>query len=86
MNKPAYQCSVCENKWFDSMEALHAHEQEFHNPQEDTQLSTQSIGGAFPCPECGVQMETPELLEEHVAQEHPARAGMGEPQIRKAQG
>jgi hypothetical protein len=86
MNKPAYQCAVCENVWFRTIEELHAHEQEFHNPQEDALVSVESAGGAFPCPECGVQLETPELLEEHIAQLHPARAGMGEPPIRKSQG
>jgi hypothetical protein len=85
MNKPAYQCAVC-NEWFEKMSELHKHEQEFHNPQENDVVSMQSAGGAFPCPECGVETETAERLEEHLAQEHPARSGMGKAPIQHSRG
>lgn len=85
MNKPFYQCAVC-NQGFEAMADLHRHEQEFHNPQEDLEVSTISAGGPFPCPECGTEMPTAEEVEEHIAQLHPTRQGMGEPQIRKSQG
>jgi uncharacterized C2H2 Zn-finger protein len=76
MNKPYYQCPVC-NQFFDEMADMHRHEQEFHNPQEDREVSMDSAGGPFPCPECGVELMTSEEVEDHVAREHPARAGMG---------
>jgi hypothetical protein len=83
MNKPFYQCAVC-RQGFETIEDLHAHEQEFHNPQEDADVSTRSAGGPFPCPECGVDLRTAEEVEEHLASEHPVRAGMGEPGIQKS--
>ena len=85
MNKPLYQCAVC-NQWFETMEALHGHEQEFHNPQEDAEVSMESAGGALPCPECGVQSATAELLEEHMVIEHPEQAGMGRPPSQEGRG
>ena len=82
MNKPLYECAVC-NEWFDSMEAMHQHEQQFHNPQEDAEVSSRSAGGTFPCPECGVHTYTEGDLEVHLVREHPERTGMGEAPIRK---
>jgi DNA-directed RNA polymerase subunit RPC12/RpoP len=84
MNKPYYQCAMC-NQSFQEMADLHAHEQEFHNPQEDTEVSIESAGGPFPCPECGTELPTAEEVEEHMVQLHPTRTGMGEPPIRKSQ-
>lgn len=86
MKGPPYQCAVCENQWFDTMEALRSHELEFHNPQESAEVSMRSAGGPFPCPECGVEMETPERLEEHLAAEHPERSGMGRPPSQEGRG
>jgi predicted RNA-binding Zn-ribbon protein involved in translation (DUF1610 family) len=86
MNKPLYQCAVCENRWFETIEELHSHEQEFHNPQEDREISMRSAGGPFPCPECGLQLETPERMEKHLVREHPQRGGMGQAPIQDRRG
>ena len=76
MNKPAYQCAGC-NEWFETMEAMHEHEQRFHNPQEDREVSMQSAGGPFNCPDCGAQFFTPELMEEHLVRNHGDRREEG---------
>ena len=60
MNKPFYQCAVC-LQGFHTIEDLHRHEQEFHNPQEDREVSLQSAGGPFPCPECGHEWNPEEI-------------------------
>ena len=80
MNKPYYQCPVCLQA-FGTIEDLHRHEQEFHNPQADREVSMQSAGGPFPCPECGEELENLDAVEEHLMRQHPARAGMGTPPI-----
>jgi hypothetical protein len=85
MNKPFYQCAVC-REGFDAMEDLHAHEQEFHNPVESSEVSMQSAGGPFPCPVCGDELPTPEYVEDHLAQDHPTRTGMGRPPSQESRG
>jgi hypothetical protein len=85
MNDAFYQCPVC-NQNFGSFEDLHAHTQEFHNPVEDEEVSMESAGGPFPCPECGVELTTAEDVEDHVALEHPGRAGMGHMPIQEGRG
>jgi uncharacterized C2H2 Zn-finger protein len=76
MNKPMYQCAVC-SAWFTSMEDYHDHEQEFHNPQEDADVTTESKGGPFGCPQCGVQFRTPAEIEDHLAEQHGDRRELG---------
>ena len=78
MNKPFYQCAVC-NQGFEAIEDLRRHEEEYHNPIADQEVSIESAGGPFPCPECGAVLPSPEVLEEHILRLHPAREGMGEP-------
>ena len=85
MNKPFYQCAVC-FQGFETIEDLHRHEQEFHNPQESQEVSMESAGGPFPCPECGEELTSPEAVEEHLAQDHPARTGMGRPPSQEGRG
>jgi transcriptional regulator NrdR family protein len=76
MNKPAFQCAVC-NQWFETMEAMHEHEQSYHNPQEDSEVSMRSAGGPVNCPDCGAQFETPELMEDHLVTNHGDRREPG---------
>ena len=85
MNKPFYECPVC-RQGFENIEEMHRHEQEFHNPREDVEVSTESAGGPFPCPVCGNALTTPEEVEEHLAQEHPATTGMGRPPNHEGRG
>ena len=85
MNKPYYQCPVC-NQIFEDMGDMHRHEQEFHNPQEDSEVSMESAGGPFPCPQCGIDLTTPEEVEEHLAQQHPVKTGMGRPPTQEGRG
>jgi hypothetical protein len=64
----AARCALC-GEALGSAEELDDHLRHNHGVE---------VATSVPCGECGLVFPDPALLEEHIDQEHPQRAGMGQ--------
>jgi hypothetical protein len=86
MDEQNHLCPVCAKEFAD-LNSLREHDRQEHEsrglgdlaPDDDEEVIS-------PCPECGAQLESPALLEEHLVQLHPSRTGMGRAPIQEGRG